>query len=136
MNRDRLAASIMAHEGFRGRPYRCTAGKLTIGYGRNLDDEPLTRTEGEYLMVRRLNKLEADCRAGVPHFRFLSPLRQEVLVEMAYQLGLGGLLKFKRMFLAIGNWKYIIASNEMLDSKWARQTPARARTLATRMING
>jgi lysozyme len=136
MNRDRLTASIKQHEGFRGRPYKCTAGKTTIGYGRNLDDEPLTQVEGEYLLVRRLNKLEADCRMSVPNFRFLSPLRQEVLVEMAYQLGLGGLLKFVKMFNAIGLDDFITASNQMLNSKWAGQTPARANTLADRMRNG
>jgi lysozyme len=69
----------------------------------------------------------------IPRFRDLSPIRQEVLVEMVYQLGLTGVLGFRRMLDALRQSDYRLASVEMLRSRWAEQTPNRASELALRM---
>lgn len=137
MNRDRLRESVKEHEGLRLKPYRCTADKLTIGYGRNLDDRGISVAEAEFLLNYDLSWCEASARHSIPRFSKLSSLRQEVLVEMVFQLGLAGVLRFKRMIQAIRDKDYTLAAAEMLDSKWAQQdTPARAKRLAERFRRG
>lgn len=135
MDRDRLRASVAQHEGFRSKPYRDTEGVLTIGYGTNLD-EGISEAEAYFLMCHRLTKCEADARASIPTFRSLSPLRQEVLVEMRYNLGLGGVLGFRKMISCLRARDFDGAAREMLDSLWARQVGQRAQTLAERMRRG
>jgi lysozyme len=130
MNRERLRESIKGHEGLRLKPYRCTADKLTIGYGRNLEDRGISPAEAEYLLTHDLSRCEASARHAIPRFRELTAARQEVIVEMIFQLGLGGVLNFKRMIQAIRDNDMPLAGREMLDSKWAqRDTPERATEL-------
>ncbi len=127
---------IKVDEGFSGIPYKCPAGYLTIGYGRNLDANPLTPSEAEILMYNDIEKIDSELKKRLPYFAQLTPARKVVLISMAFQLGLNGLLGFRKTlaYLAIGSFEH--ASKEMLNSRWANQTPKRARRLAEMMRRG
>ena len=133
MDRDRLRRSVEKHEGLRLWPYRCSAGKLTIGYGRNLDNHGISTAEAIQLLTHDLNRCEMAARHGFPMFSKLTPLRQEVIVEMIFQLGMAGVMRFKRMIQAIRDDDYTLASVEMLASRWYAQTPGRVLAMAEKM---
>lgn len=122
---------IKRHEGFRQYPYKCTAGKLTIGYGRNLDDVGISREEAEYLLEMDLDKhteeLDKVITWAVP------PDVYAVLVDMHYNLGHERFMQFKNMLAALKKLDFKGAAKEMLDSKWAKQVPNRAAELANIM---
>jgi lysozyme len=126
---------IKIDEGFRGQPYECTAGKITIGYGRNLDDNPLTKKEAEYLLRNDLEKISKEA-AKLPYYSELDPYRRGVILNMLYNLGMTRFLKFKNMNKALAMKNYYLAAEEMLDSKWADQVGDRATRLAKIMRNG
>ncbi len=131
-----LATSLIKqHEGLRLKPYHCTEGKLTIGYGRNLDDVGITESEAEYL-------LEQDMKASIvqasnfPFFAGLNEYRKAVIVDMIFNLGLSRFNQFKRMLNALQRHDYHQAATEMLDSRWATQVGIRADRLAQIMRTG
>jgi lysozyme len=126
-----LLTSLKEDEGFRSRPYKDVVGKTTIGYGRNLDDNPLTEKEALYLLTNQLQSMERDLEYRSPVFRNLHrSIRREALLNMMYNLGVDGILGFNRMWDAIDRKDWSAAADEMLDSKWARQLPRRSRRLA------
>lgn len=122
---------IKRHEGFRQYPYKCTAGKLTIGYGRNLDDVGISREEADYLLDMDLDKhteeLDKVITWAVPRDVYA------VLVDMHYNLGHERFMQFKNMLAALKKLDFKGAAKEMLDSKWAKQVPNRAAELANIM---
>ena len=128
-----VARELEDHEGFADRPYLDTVGVWTFGHG-------LTYiTEDESLMVMRY-RLETEyipqLRVLFPMLDDLTPNRQEVLLNMTYNLGIRGVAGFKRMIQAIGVLDFKQASIEMLDSKWAVQVGQRAIDLADKMRAG
>lgn len=122
-------------EGFKGKPYLDTVGKTTIGYGRNLDDNPLTELEAEYLLQNDLNKVLKEA-VKLSYYSELNPKRRAVIINMIYNLGMPRFKKFKRMNAAIAARDYDLASVEMLDSKWAVQVGERAIRLSKQMSRG
>lgn len=122
-------------EGFRGQPYKCSAGKTTIAFGRNLEANPLTEEEGTYLLINDLEKVQ-DKLEGRDFFDKLNDVRKDVIINMTFNMGLGGVLRFKNMIAAIENDDYEHAANEMLNSRWARQVGNRADRLAKKMKLG
>lgn len=131
-----LEQLIADDEGYREFPYRCTSGKLTIGYGYNLD-AGMPEDEAHLLMRYRLSKLLAWAEGRFPWFNRLSAPRKQVILSMAYQMGVNGLLGFRHMLAALADGDFDRAAKEMLDSKWAlRDSPARAARLAEMMKNG
>lgn len=132
----RLIDSVKRHEGFRSRPYKDTEDILTIGYGTNLEALDITKEEAEVWMRKDLNKI-IEILCDDPLFMQIDKrARREVIIEMAYNLGISGLYKFKKMWAAIDNSSWELAAKEMLDSKWARQVGNRAVRLAERMRTG
>ena len=121
---------LIKHEGLKLRPYRDTVGKLTIGTGRNLDDVGITKEEADYLLYNDIYRIEGEIINKLPVYSTLSDNRKIVLMNMGFNLGINGLLKFKKMIAAIENKEWIIAASEMLNSKWARQVKGRAIELA------
>lgn len=124
------AEMLARQEGFEGKPYKCTSGKLTIGYGFNLDDWPLTEAECLPILESRMRQVRVSLANRLAYFYALPDEAQAVLVNMAYQTGVSGLLGFKRFLAALQAKKYEDAYHEMLQSKWGRQTPSRAKELA------
>ncbi len=130
-----VAAMIRVDEGFRGQPYPDPiTGHITVGYGRNLDANPISIEEGEVLLRNDINKAIARCELFIAGFDRLSLPRRAVLVDMAFQMGIGGLMQFKRMLAAIREGDFDGAVAEMEQSKWFReQTPNRVKRLAVIM---
>ena len=135
-DRSALIRQIRLHEGERLKPYRCTAGKLTIGVGRNLDDRGITREESAMLLDNDIRLLEIELFRALPWASALDDVRQRVLLDMAFNLGLPGLLQFKRTLEAIRTGQYQQGATMMLDSLWARQVGQRAERLSRMMATG
>jgi lysozyme len=128
-----LKSSLKKHEGLRLKPYRCTAGKLSIGYGRNLDDVGITKEEAEILLDKDIAVCKREARR-FGWFEELSSERQDVIVEMIFNLGMSRFLGFKKTIQAIMDKDFEEAAAQMLDSKWARQVGQRAITLSSKML--
>jgi lysozyme len=131
-----LVRQIELHEGLRLKPYRCTAGKLTIGVGRNLEDRGITLAEARILLANDLADVRNGLLNALPWVGNLDEVRQRVLVDMAFNLGLQGLLEFKRTLAAVKGGQYQQAATMMLQSRWAKQVGQRAERLARMMVTG
>ncbi len=127
---DPIMADLKRDEGLRLKPYRCSAGRLTIGYGRNLDDVGITHGEAEILLEHDIRRSLAALDRALPWWRTLSGDQQRGLINMCFQLGIGGLRKFEKMLAALKDSNYNKAADEALDSLYAKQTPERAKRVA------
>lgn len=131
---------IKQHEGLRLEPYMCPAGKLTIGYGRNLEDNGISKEAAEFLLDEDLqiaeNEIKILCIRNGVDYNNLDEVRQAVLLDMIFNLGMARLGYFKKMFRALSEGDYYKASAEMLDSLWAAQVKSRAIKLAQMMKDG
>ena len=136
MNRDDLRSMLVLHEGLRLKPYRCTAGKLTIGVGRNLDDNGITQAEAFALLENDILAVEADLDRAWPWWREMTDARQQVLADMCFNLGLTRLGGFVNTLAAMKRGDYEAAANGMLASLWASQVGRRAQRLAKMMREG
>lgn len=133
----RLRAQLVRHEGLRLKPYRDTVGKLTLGIGRNLDDVGISESEAYVLVDNDITRVKRGLVEAYPGwFPLLDGVRQAVLVNMGFNLGLAGLAGFKQTLAAVARGDYAAASRGMLASKWARQTGSRATELAAQMRTG
>jgi len=133
----RIKAQLIRHEGLRLKPYRCTAGKLTIGIGRNLDDRGISQKEAYAMLERDIQDCEQWLIDEIPEiYNKLDEVRQSVLLNMCFNLGIKGLLEFKNTlaFIGAGDWER--AANSMLASKWAKQVGMRAIELSELMRKG
>ncbi len=129
INRNELIAALKESEGVRFKAYRDTVGKLTIGIGRNLDDVGLTADEVDFLFKTDIETAFAEARR-FPFFEQLTHPRQAAIVDMLFQLGMTRFKGFRKMIKAIDRGDYQQAAVECLDSRYARQTPTRARRIA------
>ena len=126
---DRVMSRLKVQEGFRAMPYRDSEGVLTIGYGTNLEIG-ITMREGSYLLSERVHVAEIRFSHAWKPYRDMPVDVQVELLDMAYQLGVSGLLGFHDMLanLALGNYEG--AAIEALDSAWAMETESRAAEVA------
>ena len=123
-------------EGLRLKPYKCTAGALTIGYGHNLDANGITAEMAEELLKTDMALARMDVGANIPWVSKLCEARQFVLVDMCFNMGIKRLLTFKKMLAALQQDYFERAAAEMLNSKWAQQVGRRAEKLAEIMKKG
>ena len=133
-----LRAHVKWAEAARGPelfPYRDTVEKLTIGYGRNLDDKGITREEAELMLSTDLREAIEDA-STLPYWEQLDPVRKIILADMTFNLGLTKLRYFRRFHAAMSIRDYNLAAHEMQDSKWYRQTTRRAKVLVKAMQTG
>lgn len=135
MNFNALLQRLKAVEGFRADLYPDSGG-WAIGYGRNLTYRPLTKDEADYLLQSDVIDCTRQLQLRLAWFTDLDTVRQEVLVEMAYNLGIGGLMKFKRMLAAAQSGDYTRAALEIADSEAARTLPKRYADLSRMMRTG
>ena len=141
MNMDRLLESVKKHEGYRNKVYLDTLGKRTVGVG-HLCVEDFWEDDKEYEEKFLMTILEHDLQTAIKGAKELmedhgcadiDEQAEELLIEMVFQLGKNGVSKFKNMWKALAEKNYIGASYEMLDSRWAKQTPNRAKAMAKTM---
>jgi len=118
------------HEGVRLKPYYCTSGKLTIGVGRNLEDVGISRSEAQFMLENDIIRVMKQMDESIPFWRELSQVRQLVLLDMAFNLGVFGLTKFRNTLALLEAGEYEAASEEMLNSRWAEQVGQRAINLS------
>ena len=135
MDRDLLRTQLRRHEGLRLHPYQDTVGKMTIGYGRNLDDVGITRKEAGLLLEEDIDRV-LERLEEVDDYNQLDPVRQAVIANMAFNLGHAGVMSFTRMWAAIRHGDWEEAAHEMLNSRWHEQVGERARELAEIMRFG
>jgi lysozyme len=156
-NRSNFLDKLVDHEGMVLTVYKDSLGIDTIGIGRNLKDRGISREELDYLDIPNMEVVyehgisEADARylalndiAIVENelcrvhncVENLDSVRQLVLMDMAFNMGVPRLCKFKLMWNAIHEEKWEVASREMIDSKWARQVGRRAKILSDAMASG
>lgn len=133
MDIEALKDQLILHEGLKLKPYKCTAGKLTIGVGRNIEDIGITEGEARALLDNDILRVAQELDNGLPWWRDLSDVRQRVLLDMAFNLGTPTLMKFKNTLGLIEAGDFVGASEEMLRSRWAEQVGQRALTLSKAM---
>jgi lysozyme len=141
MDMDRLMESVKQHEGYRNKVYLDTLGKRTVGVG-HLCVEDFWEDDKEYEEKFLMEILQKDLQQAIRGARSLmedhgcadiDEKAEEILIEMVFQLGMTGVSKFKNMWKALAELNYVGASYEMLDSRWAKQTPNRAKAMAKTM---
>ena len=141
MDMDRLLESVKKHEGYRNKVYLDTLGKRTVGVG-HLCVEDFWEDDKEYEEKFLMEILQKDLQEAIRGARSLmedhgcvdiDEQAEEILIEMVFQLGMTGVSKFKNMWKALAELNYVGASYEMLDSRWAKQTPNRAKAMAKTM---
>ncbi len=131
-----LYTQLKIHEGLRLKPYRDTAGKLTIGVGRNLDDVGLREEEAMFLLLHDLEFVKEALDKRLPWWRGLAEPRRHVLLDMGFNLGVDGLLQFTGTLGHLRAGRYAEAAQQMLRSRWAGQVGRRAATLSRMMRTG
>ncbi len=142
---------LQIHEGLRLKPYFCTRGKQTIGVGRCLDTNPLTKEEERvvgdwrhgitkgaavYLLHNDIRRIVKECKKKIKFFADLDDERQYALIDMAFNLGINGLLQFKKMLAALACGNYKTAAAECLASKYAKDVGIRAKRIARTIESG
>ena len=128
-----LIDSIKQHEGYVGIVYKDSLGIDTIGYGFTIKDLELDEDICEIILERKLKELETRVNLKFKWFIYMPQEIKDVVMEMCYQLGVGGVSKFKKTIAYLQNKQWEEASVEMLDSLWAKQTPNRAKELSNRV---
>lgn len=132
---EQLKAMLIRQEGLKLKPYRDSVGKLTIGVGRNLEDVGINEQESMLMLDNDIARSVTDAHT-FQWFHTLDSVRQDVLVDMIFNIGLQRVHGFVKMLAALadGNWE--IAANELLDSKYAHQVGNRALELAKMIRTG
>jgi len=147
MNLERLVSALKSDEGFRGQVYDDATGVIikpgykvegtaTVGYGRNLIDNPLTYAEADHLLTNDAIRALRDAADLVKTWVLLDDVRQNVLGNMAFNLGKTRLSKFVKFLDAVERNGWHEAADEMKDSAWYGQVGRRARRLEREMRTG
>ena len=130
MNIRAFTHMMIRHEGLHLKPYKCPAGKLTIGFGRNLDDVGITKDEAAAMLSTDVGRVVADLRDMFSEFDEFEEDRQHALMDMRYNLGPGRFRTFEKMIEAVRIGAWSTAAEEALDSKWAKQVGSRAQVVS------
>ncbi len=133
---EKLRDMLIRHEGQKLKLYKCTADKFTIGVGRNIEDNGVSKAESDFMLDNDIIRVHEELTMNFGWYYYLSEIRKAAMIDMCFNLGLTRFRKFKKMIEAINNTDYNLAADEMLDSKWARQVGNRAKELAGMMRAG
>lgn len=134
--REQLRQMLMQDEGWRAFAYTDTVGKLTIGYGRNLADVGISLAEGRVLLDNDINAALSALAQKLPWFETLDATRQLVLVNLCFNMGIDGLLKFQHMLTALKIGDYETAAHELESSRWYSQVGHRGPRLVAMLKTG
>lgn len=136
---DNLKTQLRRDEGEVLHAYQDSLGFWTIGIGRLIDERKhggITREESAFLFNNDVLSKQTALNSRLPWFQSLDPVRQGALINMAFQLGVDGLLGFRNTLAMVERGDYAGAARGMLESKWATQTPERAHRLSEQMRTG
>ena len=126
---------ITRHEGLSLKPYLCPANKLSIGVGRNLEDNGISEEEALFMLGTDIARVIEELNT-LNFSMYLNDARRTAMIDMLFNLGLTRFLKFRLMIGALENKDWNEAARQMLDSNWATQVGARAEELATIIKTG
>ena len=133
---DKMIEQLVDHEGLELLPYEDSLGIITIGVGRNLEERGISEDEAFYLLGNDIEIIWDELIKQHPIVEDLDDQRQMILLDMAFNMGVPRLGKFKKMWAAIEDGDMIEASKQALDSRWADQVGRRAERLAERLTSG
>lgn len=133
---EKLKEQLKRHEGYRQHVYLDTVGKMTCGYGRNLSDVGISQPEAEYLLENDIAKAYDGLRENLSWFDDLDGARQGVLLNMAFNMGVAGLLEFHQTLANVRSGDYRMAASCMKQSKWYGQVKNRGKELVRQMETG
>jgi len=133
---DNALERIKEKEGFSPYIYKCPAGKLTIGYGTNLEDRGISKAEAQMLVLNDLQRAITSLQNIFEGWEFFSAKRKVALIDMVYNLGVAGFCKFKNMILAIKKEDWDKAAKCAMDSLYAKQVGVRAKENAKWLKEG
>ena len=128
-----IVNEIKIHEGFEPKVYKCTQGYDTIGYGFAIKDLIIDEDVADIILLKKLLTLLERIHIAFSWFKDVDDNAKNVVINMCYQLGLKGFSKFKKTIYYLETEQYEEAADEMLDSLWAKQTPARAKELSNKI---
>lgn len=121
-----LIEQLKRHEGIRLFPYKCTADKLTIGVGRNLEDVGISEQEAETMLLNDIEVAKAQLIQKFPWTKEMDEVRFAALINFTFNVGIGTVAKFKNAMGQLKDGNYDTAADEFLDSRWAKQVGNRA----------
>lgn len=133
MTTSKAAIMLRQQEGVRRFPYFCPANQLTVGAGRNIQAIPFSDDEIDLMLANDIHRVTNELNNTFSWFSELSQARSDAMICIGYNLGLNRLLLFKRALFSMSQGKWSDAAYHFMDSKWAKQVPARAQML-TRII--
>lgn len=135
-DRAALKSQLIRHEGMRLKAYTCPAGYTTIGCGRNLDTRGITAGEADLLLEHDIDLCVRLLTERFSWFVDLDGIRQRALTDLCFNLGLGGLLDFKKALAAMGRGDYASAAREFQRSLWYQQVGVRAQRIVAMVKTG
>jgi lysozyme len=121
-----LIEQLKRHEGLKLKPYKCTADKLTIGVGRNLEDVGISEEEAEMLLQNDIQRATVQIKAEFPWTEQLDEVRFSALINFTFNVGIGTVGKFVNAMAQLRDGSYDMAADEFLNSRWAKQVGQRA----------
>jgi len=123
---NKLIEQLKIHEGMKLKPYKCTAGKLTIGIGRNLEDVGISEDEANMLLRHDIQEATRQLLHAFPWMGDFNDARISAMINFTFNVGIGTVKKFENTlsYMQSGDWDK--AADEMMDSRWARQVGNRA----------
>ena len=133
---EKLKHHVKVSEGLRLKPYLCPAGKWTIGYGHNIEDNGIPMVIAVDLLEIDLIDAQNELFYAFPEYRSLTQNRIDALIDMSFNLGIARLKKFKRMHKALTEHDFKLAAAELMDSDYAGQVGKRAKVNRDLLING
>lgn len=137
---NKLEEMLIRHEAKRRFAYKCTSNAITIGVGRNIDPNKggigLSDDEVMYLLRNDIKRVYEELDSNLPWFSELDEVRQDILQDMCFNMGITRFMKFRKMLAAVELGDYDRAADEMMDSRWAEQVKGRAVRLADMMRKG
>ena len=133
-----LIEQLRLHEGVRSKVYLCSEGYETIGVGRNVSESGIGLSDDEiaYLLANDIARCEQEIAERFDWFDDLDPVRQDAIIDMAFNLGITRLSQFQNMLRALSESRFSDAATEALDSRWASQVGQRAQTVAEMIRTG
>jgi lysozyme len=134
----KLSDQLRVHEGVRSHAYKCSANMITVGVGRNIDENGglgLSDDEIDYLLENDIRRCKQEL-ITLPWFSEIDSVRQDALINMCFNLGMTRLLGFKNALTAMSVGDYDTAADEFMDSRWAKQVGYRAEEVCTMIRTG
>tara|TARA_A100001391_G_scaffold149095_1_gene106595 strand:+ start:1707 stop:2129 length:423 start_codon:yes stop_codon:yes gene_type:complete len=136
---DKTVELLRRHEGVKPHAYKCSAGYVTIGVGRNIDENGglgLSDDEIDYLLQNDIKRCQQELTTYFVWFEKLDEVRKNAMINLVFNLGLSRLRKFEKALFAMSEQDWETASKELLDSRWAEQVGQRAVEIAEMVRTG